>query len=142
MNFRHFIGLFAVCSILVGCTSISCRYAPPKPGDELPEDLPIGMTLQTNLALVGLLDESIDDSSIHYLNVVVPPGYRNRFVKQRVTIPVGTKFRVIGYRRPHNPICYSHDWEVVLGSETKFTADRDEIHMKFPLARNYEFVSR
>jgi len=104
--------------------------------------LPIGMTLKTNLPLVGLLDESIDDPSIHYLNVVVPPGYRNRFVKQMVSIPAGTKFQVIGYRRPFNPLCYSHDWVLVLESNTQFTRDRDEIHMKFPVARNSEFVGR
>lgn len=142
MKTHLLVALFAVCSVLLGCTSISCRYGPPTPKDELPNDLHIGMVLQTNIAMVGLLDESIDDSSIHYLNIVVPPGYRNRFVKQRVNIPAGTKFRVIGYRRPFNPICYSHDWGLVLGSDAQFTADRNEIHMSFPVARNNEFVTR
>lgn len=132
----------ALCSTFAGCTSISCRYRAPEPKDVLPIDLPIGMTLQTNGALLGLLDESIDDSSIHFLNLVVPPGYRNRFVKQRVNIPAGTKFRIIGYLRPFNRLCYSHDWELVLASDTKFTADGHEIHMKFPIARNNELVTR
>ena len=142
MQTLFLVALSAICTALVGCTSISCRYGPPEQKDELPNDLPIGVTLKTNLALVGLLDESIDDSSIHYLNVVVPPGYRNRFVKQRVNIPAGTKFRILGYRRPFNPICYSHDWYLVLGSDTQFTPDRNEIHMKFPTARNNAFVTR
>jgi hypothetical protein len=100
------------------------------------------MTFRTNIALVGLLDESIDDSSIHYLNVVAPPGYRNRFVKQRVNIPAGTKFQILGYRKPFSAFCYSHDWELVLRSDTEFTADRNEIHMKLPVALSDEFVTR
>lgn len=87
------------------------------------------------MPLVGLLDESIDDPSTHYLNIVMPPGYQNRFVKQRVVIPAGTKFRIIGYRRPFSPLCRSHDWAVILESETRFAPDRIEIHMKLTLAR-------
>jgi hypothetical protein len=142
MKIPVLVALLAVFSMFAGCTSISCKYGPPEPKDELPVDLPVGMTLQANVPLLGLLDESIDDSSIHYLNVVVPPGYRNRFVKQRVNIPAGTKFRIIGYLRPFNPLCYSHDWVLVLGSDTKFTAEGHEINMKFPVARNNELVTR
>lgn len=137
---------FAVIAVVLlattGCTSISCRYGTPEPGDVLPPDLPLGATLRTVASLVGLLDESIDDSSVHYLNLVVPPGYRNRFVKQRIDIRAGTLFQVVGYRRPFNPLCYSHDWDIVLSSRSQLTANRDEIHIKVPLARSNMVVER
>lgn len=136
------LAISAVFAVLAGCTSISCRYGSTDQKDELPSDLPVGMIFQSKHALLGLLDESIDDPSVHYLNVVVPPGYRNRFVKRRVNIPAGTKFRVIGYRRPFNPLCYAHDWELVLVSDPQLTTDQNEVHMKFLLARNNEFITR
>jgi hypothetical protein len=141
---RRLLGaaFIATCSLLAGCSSISCRYGPPEHGDVLPPDLPIGITVRTGTPLLGLLDESIDDSSIHYLNIVVPPGHRNRFVKQRIPIPEGTAFQVIGYRRPFNPLCYAHDWELVLGSNTQLTANRDEVRAKLPVARAHMVVER
>jgi hypothetical protein len=136
------VAIIAACSLIAGCTSISCQYGPPERGDVLPPDLPIGTTVRTSAPLLGLLDESIDDSSIHYLNIVVPPGYRNRFVKQRIPIPEGTAFQVIGYRRPYNPLCYSHDWGLVLGTNAPFTANRDEVRVKIPIARAHMVVER
>ncbi len=123
-------------ALLAGCTSISCWYGPLDPGDEAPPDFPIGKTLEVELSLVGLLDESIDDKQIHYLNLVEPPGYRNRFVKARFSVPVGSRFAVSGYKRPHNPLCYSHDWKLVLSSKIAWTSNRDEINISVPTARS------
>ncbi len=134
--------LVAAGSMIAGCTSISCRYGPPERGDVLPPDLPVGAILRTKASLVGLLDESIDDSSTHYLNLVVPPGYRNRFVKQRVHISEGTVFRVTGYRRPFNPLCYGYDWALVLSSSTPLTSNNDEIHVKVPIARAHMLIAQ
>lgn len=136
MNLLRFIASGAIVAVLAGCTSISCRYGPPDPGDEVPPDFPIGKKLEVRASLVGLLDESIDDKRVHYLNLVEPPGYRNRFVKARVSVPVGTQFSVSGYKRPHNPLCYSHDWRLVLNSRAALTPNRDEIHVSVPIARS------
>lgn len=134
--------LALLCSMAVGCTSISCHYGPPDPQDELPSDLAVGTVLRTEAPLVGLLDESIDDAAVHYLNVVVPPGYRNRFVKLRVQIPTGTSFRIQGFRRPHSLLCRSHEWEVVLAPAARLTPNADEVHMKFSVARDGTVISR
>lgn len=124
-----------IVGLLSGCTSISCRYGPPDQGDVLPAEYPVGRALEVEAQLVGLLDESIDDKQIHYLNLVVPPGYRNRFVKARVPVPIGSRFTVVGHRKPHNPLCYGHDWELVLSSKAAMTPNRDEIHISVPIAR-------
>lgn len=128
--------------ILSGCSSISCNYGSPDSTDQLPSDLPIGMTLQSRQPLIGLLDESIDDPSVHYLNITTPPGYQNRFVKQRIAIPANSNFKILGYRRPFNPLCRSHDWVLVISSKAQFTPDRNQIHMSVPLARNTTLITR
>ena len=130
------VSLVAVVGLLGGCTNISCWYGAPDPGDVAPEGYPVGLVLAAKAPLVGLLDESIDNKQIHYLNLVEPPGYRNRFVKARVPVEVGARFTVLGYRKPHNPICYGHDWKLVLGSRTALTPARDEINISVPVARS------
>ena len=142
MNKFLYVASLAICAVLAGCTSISCRYGPPEPGDKLPQGLPVGTVLRTDVPLLGLLDESIDDPSIHYLNLDPHPGYSNRFVKLRVDIPKGTEFRVIGYRRPFSPFCSAHDWDLVLGSAKQFTPNRDVIIVDVSKARTYMIVGR
>lgn len=124
-----------VAALLAGCTSISCRYGPLEPDDPIPVGYPMGASVEVRAELVGLLDESIDDKRVHYLNLVVPPGYQNRFVKARVSVPAGTRFAVSGYRRPHNPICRNHEWVLVLDSDRPLTPNRDEIHIRLSAAR-------
>ena len=132
----------AICAVLAGCTSISCHYGPPKPTDALPQGLAVGTVLRTNLLLLGHLNESIDDPSVHYLHVVPSNRATNRFVKLRVDIPKGTKFRVVGYRRAFNPLCSAHEWQLVLESPMRFTPNRDMITVDVSIARDYMMVER
>ena len=82
-----------------------------------------------------MLDESIDDPNIHYLNITAPPGYSNRFVKKKLGIPVGTRFKVVGARKARNPLCMAQDPDVVLQAETPLEPTNAEIHMKLPTAQ-------
>jgi hypothetical protein len=131
-----YAALIAICAVLAGC-STSCRYGPPEPGDVLPQGIPVGTILRTKAPLLGLLDESVDDASIHYLNVEPYPGHAGRLVKLRVEIPKDTEFRVIGYRRPFSPLCDGYDWELVLSSTKQFTPNRDAITVDVSAARAY-----
>lgn len=112
------------------CTSISCYYAATDA-----TDLPVGTQLETKTSLVGMLDESIDDPNIHYLNITELPGYSNRFVKKRISIPVGTRFKVVGARKWRNPLCWGQDPDVVLQAETPLESTNAEIHMTLPTAQ-------
>lgn len=142
MKIPTFAALALLCLVTAGCTNVSCDYGPPDPRDTLPSDLPVGAILRTEAKMVGLLDESIDDATVHYLNVVDPPGYHNRFVKLRVDIPTGSSFRIQGYRRPHSILCRSHEWEAVLVPDFKLTPSGDEVHMKFSVARDGKLISQ
>ena len=137
-----FFAALALCFAATGCTNISCDYGPPDPQEKLPSDLEVGTILRTQAAMIGLIDESIDDAKVHYLNVVAPPGYHNRFVKFRVDIPAGSSFRIQGYRRPHSMLCGSYEWEAVLVPGVKLTPDGDEVHMMFSVARDGKLISR
>ncbi|WP_398493799.1 hypothetical protein [Variovorax sp.] len=103
--------------------------------DATPQDFFVGQSLRTLVPLLGLLDESINDSTIHRLNVTAPPGHHHRFTKQRIDIPVGTRFRVIGYRSLQNSLRRSQDCELVLEPAVKITDSFHEVHMRVSLAR-------
>ena len=122
--------LFVAALAISSCTSISCYYAAT---DAV--ELPVGTQLETKIPLVGMLDESIDDPSIHYLNITALPGYSNRFVKKRVGIPVGTRLKVVGARKARSPLCMAQDPEVVLQAEIPLEPTNAEIHMKLPAAQ-------
>jgi len=127
MGKRLFIIVAA--SVSAACTSISCNYGPTDA-----TDLPIGTWLQTTAPMVGMLDESIDDPKVHYLNITELPGYSNRFVKKRIHIPAGSRFKVVGARKANNVLCWGQDHEVVLQGDTPLESTNAEIHMKLPTA--------
>ena len=123
-------------------TSISCDYMPLALDEKAPDALLIGTRLAVRTELIGMLDQSIDDAQVYVLNITPLPGYSNRFVSRRVPIPTGTVFRVIGFRRPHNPVCYGFEWIVVLGAEKPINGAGDEIHMGIATAKNPSFMVR
>src|SRR5438045_885298 len=97
---------------LSSCTSMSCDYGPLAQTDALPKDLPVGLQLVSSTEVVGMLDQSVDDARVYYLNITAPPGYaKTRFVKDRVRIPAGTHFEVAGFRRPHSLVCRENESE-------------------------------
>ena len=123
-------------------TSISCDYMPLALDEKAPDALPVGARLAVRTELIGMLNQSIDDAQVYFLSVTSLPGYSNRFVSRHVPIPTGTVFRVIGFRRPHNPICYGSEWIVVLGAEKPINGTGDEIHMDIETAKNPSFMVR
>ena len=124
------------------CTSISCHYLPLAADEKAPDALPIGTRLAVREELIGMLDQSIDDPQVYYLYITPLPGYSNRFVSRRISISIGAIFRVIGFRRPHNPICYGYEWEVILEAEKPINGSGNEIHMGIETAKNPSFMVR
>ena len=123
-------------------TSTSCDYMPLAKDEKAPDALPVGTQLVVRTELIGMLDQSIDDAKVYFLNITPLPGYLNRFVSRRVPIPTGTIFRVIGFRRPHNPICYGYEWQVILEAEKPINGSDDGIHMDIETAKNPSFMAR
>jgi hypothetical protein len=89
-----------------------------------------------------MLDQSIDDPKVSYLNITPLPGYSNRFVSRRIPILVGTTFTVIGFRRPHNPICYGYEWQVILEAEKPLEGSDAEIHIRLDSATDPSLMVR
>jgi len=86
-----------------------------------------------------MLDLSIDDVQVCFLNITLLPGYLNGFVSRRDSIPIGTVVRMFGFRRPlHNSICYSYKWN----AEKPINGSGDEIHMGIEKAKNPSFMVR
>ena len=123
-------------------TSISCDYMPLALDEKAPDALPVGTRLAVRTELIGMLNQSIDHAQVYFLSITPPPGYSNRFVSRRVPIPIGTIFRVIGFRRPHNPICYGYEWKVILEAEKPINGSGDEIQMGIETAKNPSFMVR
>lgn len=112
------------------CTSISCYYKPTA----IPPEVPAGTVLEFKTPMIGMLDQWIDDSRVHYLNITPLPGYSNRFVKRRVEIAAGTQLKVIGAREATNPMCHWQELELVLLTNTPLEPSNAEIHLDITLA--------
>ena len=89
-----------------------------------------------------MLDQSIDDDQVYYLNITPLPGYSNRFVKAHVRIAAGTAFTVTGFKRPHNLLCYWYDWEVILKPQEPLEASNAEVHMNIDRVRDPALMVR
>jgi len=136
------IRAFSVVLALLTSSCVSCYYQPLTSNEEPPADLPIGTELSTATELIGMLDQDIDDPHLYYLNITQLPGYSNRFVAKHIPIPSGTTFSVVGFRRPHNLLCYWYAWDVILRSQHPLETSNTEIHIALDRARDASLMKR
>ena len=107
----NFLALVAVVGFTSG-TSCSCYEARLSEEDAAKMSALIGTSIEAKKDLIGMLVEHIDDNH-KYVHIQQLPGYKNRFVLKRITIPAGTRFRVVSLTQPRNFLCSGIDAELL-----------------------------